>query len=70
MTELVVNEVFHSIQGESTHARRPCVFIRLTYCNLRCTWCDTAYAFEEGSPMSVQKLPHGGGSSCDPTGLR
>jgi 7-carboxy-7-deazaguanine synthase len=53
MTELVVNEIFHSIQGESTHAGRPCVFIRLTYCNLRCTWCDTAYAFEEGQRMSV-----------------
>jgi len=56
MTELVVNEIFHSIQGESTHAGRPCVFIRLTYCNLRCTWCDTAYAFEEGSPMSVDAI--------------
>ena len=53
MTELVVNEIFHSIQGESTHTGRPCVFIRLTYCNLRCTWCDTAYAFEEGRRMSV-----------------
>jgi len=56
MTELVVNEIFHSIQGESTHAGRPCVFVRLTYCNLRCTWCDTAYAFEEGSPMSVEAI--------------
>ena len=53
MTELIVNEIFHSIQGESTHTGRPCVFIRLTYCNLRCTWCDTAYAFEEGRRMSV-----------------
>jgi 7-carboxy-7-deazaguanine synthase len=53
MTELVVNEIFHSIQGESTHTGRPCVFIRLTYCNLRCTWCDTAYAFEEGRRMTV-----------------
>jgi len=56
MTDLVVNEIFHSIQGESTHAGRPCVFVRLTYCNLRCTWCDTAYAFEEGSPMSVEAI--------------
>lgn len=53
MTTLVVNEIFHSIQGESSHAGRPCVFIRLTYCNLRCVWCDTSYAFEEGAPMSV-----------------
>jgi 7-carboxy-7-deazaguanine synthase len=56
MTELVVNEIFHSIQGESSHSGRPCVFIRLTYCNLRCTWCDTAYAFEAGSPMSVASI--------------
>lgn len=53
MTELVINEIFHSIQGESSHTGKPCVFVRLTYCNLRCTWCDTAYAFEEGTRMSV-----------------
>ena len=45
---LKVTEIFHSIQGESTHAGRPCVFIRLTGCPLRCTWCDTAYAFYGG----------------------
>jgi 7-carboxy-7-deazaguanine synthase len=56
MTELVVNEIFHSIQGESSHTGRPCVFVRLTYCNLRCTWCDTAYAFEEGTPMSLDAI--------------
>ncbi|HEX4823441.1 MAG TPA: radical SAM protein [Candidatus Polarisedimenticolaceae bacterium] len=50
---LRVNEIFHSIQGESTHAGRPCVFVRLTGCNLRCVWCDTAYAFHEGVSMSV-----------------
>jgi 7-carboxy-7-deazaguanine synthase len=50
---LHVNEIFHSIQGESTHAGRPCVFVRLTGCNLRCVWCDTAYAFHEGRPMEV-----------------
>ena len=50
---LKVNEIFHSIQGESRHAGRPCVFVRLTGCNLRCTWCDTAYAFEEGIDLSV-----------------
>jgi 7-carboxy-7-deazaguanine synthase len=45
---LTVNEIFHSVQGESTHAGRPCVFVRLTACDLRCRWCDTAYAFHEG----------------------
>ena len=53
---LVVNEIFHSIQGESTYAGRPCVFVRLTCCNLRCTYCDTAYAFEEGEDMSVEAV--------------
>jgi len=53
---LVVNEIFHSIQGESTHAGRSCVFVRLTYCNLRCTYCDTAYAFEEGKEMQVNEV--------------
>jgi 7-carboxy-7-deazaguanine synthase len=52
-TILKVNEIFHSIQGESRHAGRPCVFVRLTFCNLRCSWCDTAYAFEEGSDLPV-----------------
>ena len=41
---LTVNEIFHSIQGESTHTGRPCVFVRLTACDLRCSWCDTPYA--------------------------
>jgi 7-carboxy-7-deazaguanine synthase len=50
---LHVTEIFHSIQGESSHAGRPCVFVRLSGCNLRCTWCDTAYAFERGRPMEV-----------------
>jgi 7-carboxy-7-deazaguanine synthase len=52
-TVLKVNEIFHSIQGESRHAGRPCVFVRLTWCNLRCVWCDTAYAFEEGEDLAV-----------------
>jgi len=50
---LTINEIFHSIQGESTHTGRPCVFVRLTACDLRCSWCDTAYAFTEGTKMSV-----------------
>ena len=53
---LTVNEIFHSIQGESTHAGRPCVFVRLTACDLRCSWCDTPYAFTEGSKMSVDDV--------------
>jgi len=53
---LTVNEIFHSIQGESTHAGRPCVFVRLTACDLRCSWCDTAYAFHEGRKMSVDEV--------------
>jgi 7-carboxy-7-deazaguanine synthase len=53
---LTVNEIFHSIQGESTHAGRPCVFVRLTACDLRCSWCDTAYAFHEGTKMSVDEV--------------
>jgi 7-carboxy-7-deazaguanine synthase len=50
---LVVNEIYLSLQGESTFAGLPCVFVRLTACNLRCSYCDTAYAFTEGKKMSV-----------------
>jgi 7-carboxy-7-deazaguanine synthase len=53
---LFVNEIFHSIQGESSHTGRPCVFVRLTGCNLRCTWCDTAYAFHEGQQMALDEV--------------
>jgi 7-carboxy-7-deazaguanine synthase len=53
---LTVNEIFHSIQGESTHAGEPCVFVRLTACDLRCAWCDTPYAFHEGRKMSVDEV--------------
>ena len=53
---LRINEIFHSIQGESTHAGRPCVFVRLTGCNLRCTWCDSAYAFHDGTALSVDAV--------------
>jgi 7-carboxy-7-deazaguanine synthase len=53
---LTVNEIFYSIQGESTRAGEPCVFVRLTACDLRCAWCDTAYAFYEGRKMSIEDV--------------
>ena len=53
---LTVNEIFHSIQGESTHTGRRCVFVRLTACDLRCSWCDTPYAFIEGRKMSLDDI--------------
>ncbi len=53
---LTINEIFHSIQGESTHSGRPCVFVRLTACDLRCSWCDTPYAFTEGRKLSVDDV--------------
>jgi len=53
---LTVNEIFYSIQGESVYAGLPCVFVRLTGCNLRCRYCDTRYAFDEGSVMSVAQI--------------
>ena len=53
---LTVNEIFHSIQGESSHAGRPCVFVRLTACDLRCVWCDSPYAFHEGTRRSVDDV--------------
>ena len=56
MARVRVNEIFHSIQGESTRAGLPCVFVRLTGCNLRCTWCDTEYAFFEGRQMEIGEV--------------
>jgi 7-carboxy-7-deazaguanine synthase len=53
---LTVNEIFYSIQGESTRAGQPCVFVRLTACDLRCSWCDTEYAFYEGRKQSVDEV--------------
>jgi 7-carboxy-7-deazaguanine synthase len=53
---LTINEIFFSIQGESTNAGLPCVFVRLTYCNLRCVYCDTEYAFYEGRDMSIDEI--------------
>jgi 7-carboxy-7-deazaguanine synthase len=53
---MLVTEIFKSIQGESTFAGLPCIFIRLTGCNLRCHWCDTAYAFYGGTQMSAEEV--------------
>ena len=53
---LKVNEIFYSLQGESSYAGRPCVFIRLTGCNLRCSYCDTRYAYEEGTDMELDLI--------------
>lgn len=51
-----ITEIFHSIQGESTYAGLPCVFVRVTGCPLRCTWCDTTYAFYEGEELSLDEI--------------
>ena len=53
---LTVNEIFYSIQGESVYAGLPCVFVRLTGCNLRCHYCDTPYALDEGNAMSITQI--------------
>jgi 7-carboxy-7-deazaguanine synthase len=53
---LTINEIYISIQGESTYAGRPCVFVRLTACDLRCSWCDTPYAFHEGGKRSLDDI--------------
>jgi 7-carboxy-7-deazaguanine synthase len=55
-THLLINEIYASIQGESTHAGRPCTFIRTTTCNQRCRYCDTAYAFTQGSPVHIDDV--------------
>jgi len=53
---LRITEIFHSIQGESSHAGRPCVFVRLTGCNLRCRWCDSEYTFTGGEKMTLDEV--------------
>src|SRR6185369_10099315 len=55
---LTINEIYHSIQGESTWAGLPCVFVRLTFCDLRCNYCDTEYAFYEGKKQSLDEILH------------
>jgi 7-carboxy-7-deazaguanine synthase len=56
MLTLTINEIYPSIQGESTYAGRPCVFVRLTACDLRCSWCDTTYAFTEGGKRPLDEV--------------
>lgn len=56
MQKLTVNEIYQSVQGESTWAGLPCVFVRLTFCDLRCTYCDTEYAFYEGNKMTLEEI--------------
>lgn len=56
MKKLTVNEIYQSVQGESTWAGLPCVFVRLTFCDLRCTYCDTEYAFYEGRKMALDEI--------------
>jgi 7-carboxy-7-deazaguanine synthase len=53
---VTINEIFYSVQGESTYAGRPCVFVRLTACDLRCIWCDTPYAFHEGTKRRLEDV--------------
>jgi 7-carboxy-7-deazaguanine synthase len=53
---VTINEIFYSVQGESTYAGRPCVFVRLTACDLRCSWCDTPYAFHEGRKRPLDEV--------------
>jgi 7-carboxy-7-deazaguanine synthase len=53
---LTLNEIFYSVQGESSYAGRPCVFVRLTACDLRCSWCDTPYAFHEGTRRQLDDV--------------
>src|SRR6266403_6211181 len=53
---LTINEIYRSIQGESTWVGQPCVFVRLTFCNLRCNYCDTEYAFYEGKKQTLNEI--------------
>jgi len=54
--KLMINEIYHSIQGESSYTGKPCIFIRLTYCNLRCSYCDSEYTFHEGEELTINEI--------------
>src|SRR5262245_47062383 len=54
--ELLIHEIYHSIQGESTFAGLPCVFVRLAVCDARCVWCDTPHAFNQGERMPLESV--------------
>lgn len=54
--KLMINEIYHSIQGESSYTGEPCVFIRLTYCNLRCSYCDSEYTFHDGKELTINEI--------------
>jgi 7-carboxy-7-deazaguanine synthase len=54
--QLLIHEIYRSVQGESTFAGLPCVFVRLTVCNARCTWCDTPHAFTQGRPLPLEEV--------------
>ena len=54
--KLMINEIYHSIQGESSYTGKPCIFIRLTYCNLRCSYCDSEYTFYEGQEWTINEI--------------
>src|SRR5690625_4145216 len=56
LNTLRITEIFHSIKRESSHPGRPCTFVRLSRCNLRCTWCDTTYSFTGGKRMSLDQI--------------
>ena len=56
MKKIKVNEIYYSIQGESSLSGLPCIFIRLTYCNLRCSYCDSEYAFYDGEDMTIKEI--------------
>ena len=54
--KLMINEIYHSIQGESSYTGKPCIFIRLTYCNLRCSYCDSEYTFHDGKELTINEI--------------
>ena len=54
--KIKINEIYKSIQGESSYSGIPCTFIRFTFCNLRCSYCDTEYAFYDGNDMTIDKI--------------